>query len=71
MNKYQWPKEEWEKFLPKLEKLSRDELVELARKTGVIFDEPEKVSKEEFLLTLDETNSTELKNVYEDLLARK
>lgn len=60
-----WSKKEYTAFRPKLEKLSREELAELAERTGVRFDEPDKVSKEEFLLVLDETNPQKLKSEYQ------
>jgi len=63
----QWKSKDWEEFLPKLKKLNRDQLATLAQKTEVIFDEPETVSKEEFLLALDETDPEELKKEYEKI----
>ena len=55
-----WKQKDWERFLPKLEQLNRNQLAQLANKTGVIFDEPQKITKEEYLLVLDETEPREL-----------
>jgi hypothetical protein len=66
-----WKKKDWDKFLPKLEKLNRDQLAQLAKATGVIFDEPEKVTKEEYLLSLDETDPDELKSEFKRLIKNK
>jgi len=66
-----WRKKDWEKFLPNLKKLNRDQLAHLAKATGIIFDEPEKVSKEEYLLALDETDPDELKSKFKRLIKNK
>ena len=64
-------KNEWEKFLPKLKKLNRDQLARLAKATGITFDDPDKVTKEEYLLVLDESGIEELKSEYEKIIKSK
>src|SRR3989304_9554260 len=59
-----WSKKEYEQFLPQLELLNRGQLANLAKNAGVSFDEPQKVTKKEYLLALDETNPDMLKKEF-------
>lgn len=62
-------KKEYEKFAKKLERLTLKQLEQIAEKTGLIFTDTEerKLTKEDYLLTLDESYKDELIDAYNEV----
>lgn len=78
-NNINWKSEEWDKMREKLDKLSLEELRNLATQVGIEFeggneniaDTKNLTAKEQFLLVLDEADKEELFREYKNIIESK
>ncbi len=63
-------KKEYEAFAKKLNRLTLKQLEQIANKTGLIFTGAEKdnLTKQDYILTLDESDANELINAYNEVV---